>query len=409
MNKQLLKKEGEKWVQDGIITEGQLEQILSRYEKQDKSYILILFAVLFMSIGIIIFAFSDWTQVPAMFRVILMIISMTLLYLIGHRQYDITENTKQKISNMYGVSFILLGYMFFGATLLLIINVYDITLFNIWPLIIWSFVGLVLYAIYEHPYILVVGLFITIFSQLYSLLAYSSFDYIIFLLFLFGYFHFVFHHERKLFSYLFAIGLSLQIVLLTMVEFDQYYWFFILIMAMYLLAQIILKPTLKKALFYLSIWTVLIFRMYESFMLQDEYFFEQMEVQSLFFVVWIVAFLLLLGVKWFQRQKLEFIDVILFLPYFFLPYNYLFVIVTMFIFAIYWLIVGFQRNLDDKILIGIVSFIISTFTAYVQFAWETLNRSLFFLIGGVILFIISFLLERKRRAITPSKKGEDHR
>lgn len=405
MNKRELQKEGEKWVEEGIINENQLEQILARYETKDGSNLLVLFSILLISIGIIIFAFSEWTQVSALFRVIIMVVFMTVLYLLGHRIYE--KDNQEKTINFYGLSFLLLGYVFFGATLLLIINVYEVTLFNIWPLIIWSFIGILLYAIYEHRYILALGMIIAIISQLYSAMAFSSFDYIMFLIFMLGYFHFVFHHSNRLFGYIFAIGLTIQLVILTMMEIDQYYWFIIFAMGIYLLSQIIQKPSLRTALFYISIWTVLLFRMYESFILQEEYFVNEMEVQPLFFIIWAIVAVVFMGLKWWKGNKLETIDFILFLPFFFLPYNYIFIIVTMFIFSVYWLVIGFQRNIHEKIIIGIVGFLISTLTVYVQFAWETLNRSLFFLIGGVLLFIISFLLERKRR--TSSKKGDDVR
>lgn len=405
MNKRELEKEGEKWVQDGIISDAQLEQILARYEAKDKSYLLILFSVLLISIGIIIFAFSEWSQVSTLFRVILLIGSMIGLYLLGHRIYD--RKDQEKSNNFYGLSFFILGYMFFGAILLLIINEYEITLFSIWPLIIWSFVGLLLYALYEHPYILTLGMIISIISQMYSAMAFSSFDYVMFILFMLGYFHFVFHHSNKLFSYTFAIGLAIQLVILTIMEIDQYYWFILFGIGMYLLAEIMPKPTLKTALFYISIWTILLFRMYESFMLQEEYFINEISTHPLFSIIWAIVALIFLGLKWWKKSKFEWMDFILFLPFFFLPYDYIFIIVSMFIFSVYWLVIGFQRNIHEKIVIGIVSFLISTFTVYVQFAWETLNRSLFFLIGGALLFIISFLLERKRR--TSSKKGDDVR
>lgn len=407
LNKQELKKEAERWVKDGIINETQLEQILSRYETKDKSYLLVLFAVLLISIGILIFAFSEITQVSALFRVILMMAFMTILYFIGHRVYERSKNLTTK--HIYGISFIILGYMFFGATLLLIINIYEVTLFNIWPLIIWSFIGILLYTLYEHPYILILGLIISIVSQIYSALEFNSFDFVMFILFVLGYFHYVFHHQNKLFSYIFSIGLSIQLVLLTTIEIEQYYWFLVFSMALYGLALVMTKPILKRALFYISIWTVLLFRMYESFMLQEEYFASEIDMQPLFFVVWAIVAIILIGLIWLKQSKLELIDFILFLPFFFLPYHYIFIIVTMFVFSVYWLIIGFQRNIHEKIVIGIGSFLISTFTVYIQFAWETLNRSLFFLIGGFLLFIISFFFERKRRTSTPTKKGDDVR
>src|SRR5690625_2792817 len=95
MNRSRLKKEGKKWVQDGIITEDQFEEILQKYIQKDQSYLLILFAVLLMSIGILIFVFSDWAQVPAISRIIMMSICMLALYAAGH--YFYTKSTAKRV------------------------------------------------------------------------------------------------------------------------------------------------------------------------------------------------------------------------------------------------------------------------------------------------------------------------
>src|SRR5690625_870517 len=228
MNKSQLKREGEKWVTEGIITKEQLDEILLRYVDKKQSNILILFAALLISIGILTFAFSDWSGISAVFRVMMMVVCMVILYVVGNHFFQ------KNRENLYGISFIILGYIFFGATLLLIINVYSIVLFNIWPLILWSIVGLFLYVLYENRYLFIIGILITTFSQIYSGLAFSSFNFIIFFLYIFGYFHYVYHRPNKFISYLFAIGLSIQSVMLSVIEFEQYYWFIIFALSIYL-------------------------------------------------------------------------------------------------------------------------------------------------------------------------------
>src|SRR5690625_4957450 len=113
MNKAKLQKEGQKWVRDGIITEEQLKAILDNYIKRDPSYIFIAFAVLFISIGVLLFIFSDWTQIAHITRITIISVFMFALYILGNHLYK-----KQEIA--YGISFIILGYVFFGATLFLI-------------------------------------------------------------------------------------------------------------------------------------------------------------------------------------------------------------------------------------------------------------------------------------------------
>lgn len=399
MNRDKLKKEGKKWVQEELITKEQLNKILATYEKKDQSYILILLAALLVSIGILIFAFSDWTEVSPLVRISFLLVPMIALYVIGHHffQQNKEETERSKHSSVLGVSFIILGYVFFGATLLLIINMYNVTLHSVWPLIIWSVIGLFLYVVYEHRFLFVVGIVINISSQIISGLSFSSFSILIFLIFFVGYFHYAFHRENRLFSYLFAIGLSIQLLVFTMISSQAYYWLICLFLLMYVVGELMPKASLKKALMTISLFSIFIFKMIESFLLQDTYFLRELEIQGLFFVVLGIVWIATLVLKLRHHNQLELIDLLLFIPFFFLPNAYIFIIVSMFIYSLFWLINGFQRQRDDKVQIGIMTFIFSTFTVYIQFAWETLNKSLFFLIGGILLFVLSFILERTRR------------
>ncbi|MEI3606232.1 DUF2157 domain-containing protein [Pseudogracilibacillus sp. SE30717A] len=407
MNKEKLRKEGKNWVKDGIITDQQLEAILNKYVKKDQSYLLILFSVLLIGIGVLIFIFSDWAQVPHFSRLSIMIFCMLTFYIVGHyfaKRSTTQEEDSQRRSHIYGMSFIILGYIFFGATLFLILNVYQVHYLNVWPFIIWSIVGLLLYSIYENPTLFVLALLITIFTQIYSAFAFSTYSSIAFLIFSLGYFYFVFHRSNPVFNYIFAIGLSIQLVIHTVIEAPEYYWMIFFFLLMYTLAHIIPKPHLRQSLIYISLLSIFIFKIYESFLLQESYFLEDMHIQVSFFVIISIC---LFGAFVYKRRTnpSELIDLLLFLPLFYLPFSFLFVILSMFVFSVYWLVVGFQRKLEDKIIIGIMSFIISTFTAYIQFAWETLNKSLFFLLGGILLFLISFILERKRRTTEIEKGG----
>lgn len=396
MNKNKLQREGQKWVHDGIITEQQLNAILDNYVKRNPSYIFITFAVLFISIGVLLFIFSDWTLISNRIRVAIITVFMFSLYILGDYLY-------KSRTNAYGISFIILGYVFFGATLFLITNLYQVSLINVWMFFIWSILGLLLFFIYKNPYLFAVGLLITIIGQIYSTLAFSSFHFLLFAVFIFGYFHFVFHERNPLSSYLFVIGFSIQMPFLVVVEDFQYYWLIILFFLPYVMAQFLKENSLKSSFTYISFLSIFIFKMYESFLLQESYFVNEIKYNFLFFILWGLIWISILSIKWLKNNKLELIDLILFIPLFFLPNAYIFVLLSMFIFAIYWLFIGYQQELHDKIIVGITSFILSTFTAYIQFAWETMNRSLFFVIGGILLFLISYFFERKRRLLEGSK------
>lgn len=398
MNKMKVKKEGSKWVESGIITEAQLSEILQGYKQKDSSYILIVLALIFTSIGILIFVFSDWAQVPQISRVILMLLFMFGLYVGG----DYIHKNKSEIA---GISMIILGYIFFGATMLLTLTIYGVSVDSAWPFVVWSIVGLAVYYFYQHDYLFFVGLMVTIIGQIVGILAFGSVSYLLFSVFIAGYFHFVFHHERTLFNYLFSIGLAVQIFLFTGQLFDEYYWVVLLFLLMYGLSVIIPKVALKQALLSISLLSIFVFRMVETFLLQDAY--GEFKINAIFLIVTGIVWLLVLACKWILGKRDEIVDLILFLPVLFLPKAFIFVILIMIVFSIYWLITSIKYQLRDKFIFGIVSFFITTFTVYIQFGWESMNKSLFFIIGGLLLFGISYFFQKQKGSFDEVEGGDE--
>ncbi|SET14168.1 Uncharacterized membrane protein [Oceanobacillus limi] len=398
MNKTKLKQEGKKWVAEGIISEQQLERILETYKQKDPNFIIIVFAVLLTGLGFLTFIMSDWAQVAHFSRVFVILAAIVGLYILGDILY-------RKRSELLGVSFVILGYIVFGAGMLLILNIYTVELFSAWPFLIWSVIGLLLYFIYEHKLIFVVGLLVTTAGQIYSGMEFASFSWLILIVFIVGYTHFVYHHANYVFSYLFAISFSLQMVVLTIANAYEYYWLIVLFLALYVIGELLPKEILKKTFQYISLLSIFLFGMYQSFLLQESFFIQDMNLQTSFIIVWGLAILGTVILKLLTRSQLELIDLVLFLPICYLPFSYVLGLVSLFIFSIAWLLLGYRKEDHEKVLLGTVSFLLSTFTVYIQFGWDAMNKSLFFLVGGILLFSISFFLEKQRRAIVDSNKG----
>lgn len=400
LDKSKLSKEGKKWVEDEIISKQQLDAILSRYPEKEASNVLLIFATLLVSIAVLIFVFSDWAQVPHISRIILMLAFMTASYVYGNYIFA-------KKPAGYGVSFLLLAYIFFGATLYLTLTIYNVSLESVWPVIIWSIIGLGLFELYKHPYILFVGLIGTIFGQMLSSLAYSEVNFILLAVFLFGYFHFVYHYPNKLINYVFSIGLSIQLVIIVTQLEQTYYWMSLYLLVMYSMSVVMNKVELKRALLRISLLSVFILKIWETFLLQNNYYMQDFSIDILFIVILALVWIAILNLQRWRGEKQDIIDLLLFLPLFFLPLNYLFIIISMFIYSLYWLITSMRYQIQDRFMIGIIGFVLSVFTAYVQFAWEAMNKSLFFLIGGLILFVISFFFEKQRRSIDGRTIGDE--
>ena len=73
--------------------------------------------------------------------------------------------------------------------------------------------------------------------------------------------------------------------------------------------------------------------------------------------------------------------------------------VLLFIVIIAFIVIGYLDRDPFLINLGLVLFILDITTRYFDLFWATLDRSLFFMAGGLVLITGGFILERKRRKI----------
>lgn len=406
MNKRKLAKEGKKWVEKNLISEEQLESILKQYKREDKSYLLIILSALLISISVIVFIFSEWAQIPTISRMFIMLLMMLTFYMTGF--YLLTRRNSENLRRLdregrpyhrlqiIGFSLTILGYITFGASLLLTIYMYHVQLYSAWPFFVWSLVGFLLYLVIPNRYLFTVALLITIYGQLHSGLSYNSFNYSLFVLFIFGYFHFVFHREYSLHQYIFVVSLPLQFIVLSAYEFTYFYSFHFLLLLMYSLSVFLRRKSLGKRMMQISVVTLLIYKVYETIVVQDPHIMDTLAIKP-FILVFHMGILLFMSFILLLVKRDELITMLLFIPVFFFPKAHLLIIVSLFIYSIYWVIMSFQKHRSNKLNLGLFSLSISIITVIIQYAWETINKSLFFLLMGLLLFILSMYLERKRR------------
>lgn len=131
-----------------------------------------------------------------------------------------------------------------------------------------------------------------------------------------------------------------------------------------------------------------------------------MECNFIFLTVWFVVFGLVLVEKIWRKAYFQLTEVALFLPIFYFPFGDMIAMLGLFIFSLGLLLYGYQVEDTNRIKIGTFAFLISTLIAYVHFAWAFLDKSLFFFIGGILLFTLSYFLEQKRRQIKQGNKEE---
>lgn len=399
MNLSKLEKEGKKWVEKEFIREDQLEKILNNYSKRDANVLVLLFAILLTGLAFLTFIFSDWAQVAHISRVLVMLGFTIGLYVLGDQLYG-----RKQV--WYGISFIMLGYIGFTASLFLVINNYEVELYNSWPFIILALVGLGLYIIYSHSLLYIISLAALTIGQLYGQFSYTSYGYTLLVLLIIGFGYFAFRHADKLFAYCFGISLVINLLILATSYEGYYYWFIIYMFVFYLIGNLIRNDILAHPFKLLSLGSLFIFNIFQASFLQESYLRDEIELSGLFLIVLLVLVGFMIVVKRLTLKTTDYIYLILFIPTMYFPYPSLMTLIVLFVFSSALLILGYKEDRNQLITYGTVAFLLSTLTVYIQYAWDVMNKSLFFLVGGLILFSFSFMLERNRRKIKQKEEVE---
>ncbi len=397
MNLSKLEKEGKKWVEKEFISEDQLDMILKSYSKQDANVLVVLFAILLTGLAFLTFIFSDWAQVAHISRVLVMLGFTVGLYVLGDQLYS-------RKQTLYGISFIMLGYIGFSASLFLVINNYGVVIYNSWPFVILALVGLGLYIIYSHSLLYFISLATLTIGQLYSEVSYTAYSYTLLTLLVVGFGYFTFRHAHKYFAYFFGMSLVINLLILATSFQENYYWFIVYMFVFYLIANLIPKKALSYPFKLISLSSMFLFNIYQASFLQEGYFSEEIKLSGLFLIVLLVLAGFMVILKRLTFKTVDYIYLILFIPTIYLPYPSLMTLIALFIFSSALLIIGYKEERNQLITYGTIAFLLSTLTVYIQYAWDVMNKSLFFLIGGLILFGFSFMLERNRRK---SKQKEE--
>lgn len=392
MNLSKLEKEGKKWVEKDIISEDQLDMILKSYPKKDANVLVILFAILLTGLAFLTFIFSDWAQVAHISRVIVLLLFTFGLYVLGDQLFS----RKQVL---YGVSFIMLGYVGFIASLFLVINNYEVMLFSGWPFIIITIVGLGLYVIYSHSLFYFVSLTALTIGQFYSEFTYNNYSYTLLIILIIGFGYFTFRHAHKYFAGFFGVNLVINLLILATSFTDYYYWFIVYMFVFYLIANLIPNKSLSHVFKLISLSSMFLFNVYQASFFEESFMSEDIKLSGLFLIVLFVLASFMIILKRLTFKTIDYIYLILFIPTIYLPFPTLLTLIILFVFSAALLIIGYKDERNQLITYGTLAFLLSTLTVYIQYAWDVMNKSLFFLIGGLILFGFSFMLEKNRRKI----------
>ncbi|MDM5317806.1 DUF2157 domain-containing protein [Fictibacillus sp. b24] len=410
MNKKWMRSEGQKWVEDNIITDDQLNLIVARYpdtnDKRRITGILPVLASILIGIGILSFIASNWGEIPPLARLSLLIVIMLGFYYTGDRSLKAGNET-------LGTSLNILGIITFGSSIILLgqtfhLNAVDARLFVFWSLPAVYY----LFRDRNKLYFFLLSV-LTVGGQLYSLSEFHSFSYLLFVIFLFAVGGFVFLYPTNQKSWIFTVGLSIQALLLIMVEDLNFLWFFLFGFALFTAGLWVEKKVFKQPFNRFGTLIGFGFAYILYFMLTND-FSSDFELPAPYVFLPLLIVILALSIIGKRKENLYMHawELLIFVPFFYLvkvadPLVVgLVYLIVMFVYSGFKLAEGYRNENRSQINFGIVLFLLVCLMGYFNLAWSFMPKSVFFLLGGILLFILNAFLQRKKMQIL--KNGGPH-
>lgn len=378
----------EQWLKEGTITKEQAAKMLadtSQYKKEQSSNKLIIafsiIGAILLGIGVILFISSNWQQMPNIVKVLILLSSTAGSYYAGY-MFKYQRQTLVKV----GASLIFLGALLFGATIFLIAQMYHINANSHTLILIWL-IGIVplVYALKTEAIAGLVSLLFFIWSGLFvfrNMSVESAYGDI-----------FVFPVLYLVLGVLF-FGIGGLHYLLDDLK---------LIARVYRIAGIKIS---MLALFLLT------FRSFSGDIS------ERLKISSQFtggFVTFSILAIVFMAINLFfnpTKSKTSILEgciglglSVLALIFFFytdpIPTNIYVVLFNLVLMGLILtiLFIGYNREDMKLVNIGMAYLWILVVVRYCDFFWELLPRSLFFIVGGLMLLLGSISLERKRRQL----------
>ncbi|MGP4073461.1 DUF2157 domain-containing protein [Piscibacillus sp. B03] len=395
MKRKWIIEESEQWVNEGIIRPEQRKAILSRYQEQDKLSLIFFLSALFIGLACLSLVAANWQVIPELVRMVIIMLFLVVFYVLGH---SFEKNNNQ----YYGVFCYVIALMIFGAGIFLTGQMYHYTMNNVFAFIVWGLAAYLLYL--SRPYILIylTGLTIVSIGTIYGLSNMHEFDWWLFALFIIAYGSVIWIEKRHLLSYFFAIAYIIQLFAFTLEQLNQYYWFTVFILLLLVIGLLVKNHTISQPFQRIAFLSMFILVLFQTMLMEVSY---RLSIHYIFYILLSILFLVAVFLSYQRQHVFKSLHLAIFLPVLVLgDLAQLAAYIILYVFSVAVLLDGYHQEDERKFHMGTAIFLITTVLVYVQVAWGFINQSLFFFVGGIILFIIGFLLERKRKTFTNRKR-----
>lgn len=407
MSRKWLEREGPRWVEQQIVTREQYGNILRLYdEKKHAIGILPVLGSILVGLGILSYIAANWQDITPWLRLLIVIVTMTGFYATGDR---LLNRGHEKL----GIAIIGIGLISFGAGIVLIGQLFHLVAYDATSFIIWGSAGILLTYLYRSRYLFLISLIILNVAQIYSVSSFQLFNWVAFLIMTVGLGYYVLKRPNALLTWFLGIGILLNVLLLLIVEEWKLLWFLLPAMALYAAGDWLRERDQLSAVQSAPLTAAYLISLFLVLFARDEFNSTWMQDHirpgaSIYIPILLVLFAISAYGKWQRKRETSAVEWLLFLPLVYLPTSILDVVllVALFLFSLYVLWRGYAEEWRMKINIGTLLFLFTTMVAYVKLTWDFMDKSLFFILGGVMLLVLSWLLNRrKKQFFNETKEG----
>ena len=408
MSRKWLEHEGRSWTEKGIITTDQYKRILELYPVQKRAIgIIPILGSILVGLGILSFVAANWQDIAPLARLVMICVIMAGFYIAG-------ERFLKKDHEKLGVALIGLGLAAFGAGIILIAQMFHLQAYGVTSFIVWGSVGLLLTYMVQSRYLFLISLLIFTGLQWYNSVEFNTFSFVSLAIMIIGLGYYWLKRPDALLGWCLALSFAVQSIMLVAVHNWPFTWFLVPIWLLYALTdwsrerKIVypLQAVPLVAAFAFNMFIVLFWSKSDSI-----FFHNNISAQPLWYVLTLLILLAVsLAGKYKYKRLASSLDWILVIPLFYLSTGldaaYL---LTLFLFSLYLLWRGYAEEWPVKINLGTLLFLCSTMAAYGKLAWDFMDKSVFFILGGIILLALSwFLNRRKKQFLEEVEEGKHH-
>lgn len=394
MSHKFLETESPAWVAEGIITEAQRERLLARYppEAVQAVGLLPLLGSILVGLSALSVVAANWQSLPTALRLGLLLGSLLAAYAGG--EYFLRRGNRRVGHGLIG-----LGLGLFGVSIILTSQLYQLVGYDVSGLLAWVVVGVLLSYLYESQSLVLLPIVIGAAVQTYCTQALGLFSYTIVALVALGCGHRWWRRPDTLVASVLAVGLLWQAALWVALSHSKITWFFIPAMLVYAAGDWHRDRPAARALQGPPLVAAYLFALGLALFGETDHYAGLLRPPVLAYLGALAAvFALSVLGKRRQGRLASLPDWLLLLPGFYLPGGLPLAVATLVVLYTHagsMLARAHRSGEAEQLTLGTVLFVIATMVAYFKLTWAFLDKSLFFLIGGVLLLSLSWYLRRR--------------